>query len=478
MNARPSFRTSCSDPTADSRSNVIRQSPLTQPSILLVSYHFYPSNEIGARRPTALAKFLVDKGVRVVVVSAFGGKQVESGAEILPGVVAVPVRRPPRKFIDSMVALKRKLSRIRSASADCGSNPRSTEPSSGAFDSVWTRMRDRFFRMVFFIDEYKSWGRLARKAAIREGLRRPPNLVLSSSPPASVLWSGALAARRLRVPHIVDMRDPWTDIFAALHPTWTLDLALSRRIEGWVMRSAAAITSTGSNVIRLLTERQPELASKSFVVRNGFDGTYMHGTLDTGGRLAIFFAGELYLNRDPFPLLHALERLLSRPHVDASRVSVTFMGRRTEQTGQSVSNWLVGKRCAQVVKFLPPQPPEAVAKVTLESSVLLNLAQHQPLSVPAKTFEHLASGRENLLLCEDEAESATLVAGISGVIQVDPADADALDRVLMDLYERHVNQGRMRAPTEEDVRSFSRATAHETFWWIISSVGDLRAPSN
>jgi hypothetical protein len=473
MNARPSFRTSCSDPTVDPRSNVTRRSPLTQPSILLVSYHFYPSNEIGARRPTALAKYLVDKGVRVVVVSAFGGRQVEPGSEILPGVVAVPVSRPPRKFIDSMVALKRKLSRIRSGSTERNFDSRSLEPHSGESVRVWTRMRDGFFRMVFFIDEYKSWGRLARKAAIREGLRCPPSLVLSSSPPPSVLWSGALAARHLRVPHIVDMRDPWTDIVAALHPTWTLELALSRKIEGWVMRSAAAITSTGSNVVRLLTERQPELASKSFVVRNGFDGTYMHGTLETGKRLAIFFAGELYLNRDPFPLLHALERLLSRPDIDARRVSVTFMGRKTEETGRSVSNWLEGKRSAEIVKFLPPQPPDVVAKVTLESSVLLNLAQHQPLSVPAKTFEHLASGRENLLLCEDDAESARLVAEIPGVIQVDPADADALDRALMDLYERHVNQGQMRAPAEEDVRSFSRVSAHETFWWIISSVGNL-----
>jgi hydroxymethylglutaryl-CoA reductase (NADPH) len=60
---------------------------LSQRSILLVTYHFYPSTEIGARRVTALARYLVDQGFRVVVVSEFGGHQCAVGSEVLPGVI-------------------------------------------------------------------------------------------------------------------------------------------------------------------------------------------------------------------------------------------------------------------------------------------------------------------------------------------------------------------------------------------------------
>jgi hypothetical protein len=443
---------------------------MNHPSILLVSYHFYPSNEIGARRPTALARFLVDKGLRVAVVSAFGGQDIEPGSQVLPGVVAVPVQRPSRTFIDTVVFFKRKIYRAKTVAAPQGGlNP--TSPSGAApSTSFWARSRDLYFRMLHFIDEYKSWGRRACSAAVREGKRHPPRLVLSSSPPPTVLWVGMLAARRLRVPHIVDLRDPWTDMIASLHPTRLIELALARKIEGWVMRSAAAITSTGARVAHLLIQRQPELAPKTFVVRNGYDDAVRHVAPDTGGRLAILFAGELYLNRDPFPLLDAVERLLSRPEVDASRVKVTFMGRKTEYAGRSLVGWREGKRCATVVQFVPPQPPEVVAETALESTVLLNLAQHQPLSVPAKTFEHLASGRENLLLCEDDSESAQLVAKIPGVLQVDPRNVEALDRVLLDLYERHVIQGRLRAPAQQDVAVFSRAAANNMFWRIMRSI--------
>ena len=98
---------------------------------------------------------------------------------------------------------------------------------------------------------------------------------------------------------------------------------------------------------------------------------------------------------------------------------------------------------------------------------------HQPLSIPAKTFEHLASGRENLLLCEDDSESAQLVAKIPGVLQVDPRNVEALDRVLLDLYKRHVIQGRLRAPAEQDVAAFSRAAANDTFWQIMKSISTI-----
>ncbi len=447
---------------------------VSQRAIIVISYHFYPSNEIGARRITAFARFLADKGFRVVVVSAFGDSDIDPGSEVLPGLFAVPVRRPPRPFTDAVVFLKRRIFRAKSIVKPRGKIDVGIPADRASRGSVLARLRNSYFRIVSFIDDYKGWGRRAFKAVIQEAKKYPPTLILTSSPPLTMVLTGTLAARRLRVPHVIDLRDPWADAIAHIYPDRQLELKLARKIERWALRSAAAIVPTSANLAHLLTGRYPELAKKTVVVRNGYDGAYRQLSLDTGHRLAILFAGELYLNRDPFPLLDALERLLSRVDVDARRVSATFMGRKTEYTERLASSWLEGKRCAGVVKFIPPQPAEIVAEATRQSTVLLNLAQHQPLTVPAKTFEHLASGRENLLLCEDDSESARLVGRIPGVIQVDPRNPIALDQALFDLYERHVNQGQLRAPTEQDVVAFSRASAHEVFWQIMTSL----APTN
>jgi len=71
-------------------------------TVLLISYHFHPTNEIGGRRTTALARHLAARGLRVIVVSAFGQQEVRAGAEILPGIIAIPVKQPRRLLLDSL----------------------------------------------------------------------------------------------------------------------------------------------------------------------------------------------------------------------------------------------------------------------------------------------------------------------------------------------------------------------------------------
>src|SRR3984957_2303822 len=132
---------------------------MNRPSILLVSYHFYPSNEIGARRPTALARFLVEKGLRVAVVSAFGGQQIEPGSQVLPGVVAIPVQRPSRSFTDAMVFIKRKIYRAKTVEA-VGGRPNLASLSIAAPSmSFGGRIREVYFQMLYFLVDYKVWGR-------------------------------------------------------------------------------------------------------------------------------------------------------------------------------------------------------------------------------------------------------------------------------------------------------------------------------
>lgn len=446
---------------------------VSAPTILLISYHFHPSKEIGARRPTTLAQYLVTKGVRVVVVSAFEGGQIDAGAEILPGITAIPVRRSQSSLIGFLVSLKRSVSREAGSAA---ATSRDSETSlKRARPGFAARCRTGFFRVAYFVDEYKKWGWQASHAAVRAGRHYNARLLLASSPPDSVLLAGTLTARRLAIPYVADLRDPWTDTVATLYPKHRIELKLLRILERCVVNCATAITSTGSTVAETLARRYRGVREKIHVVRNGYDGEYRCTSTDTGGRLAILFAGELYAGRDPFPLLSALARLLIRPGIDASRVSITFMGKAATYGGQDVIAWRRDNASVVPLTVLPQQTPAVVAKAIDASTVLLNLAQQQHLSVPAKTYEHLSSGRENLLICENDSETAQVVAGISGVKQADPRDPAAMEEVLLDLYRRHVMEGRLTAPSMSEVEQFSRAAANEQFWALLRSIAPLDA---
>jgi glycosyltransferase involved in cell wall biosynthesis len=445
------------------------------PTILLISYHFHPSIEIGARRTTALAQFLAGRGIRTIVISEFGGKQIEPGTEILPGIVAIPVEQPSRPLIDTLVALKKKREAAKAGQSSSQGAP-AAQPVALAKDvsqSLTSRLRDAFFRAVYFVDAYKKWSWRASQAAVEAGRKYGARIVISSGPPHTMLLAGTRTGRKLGIPHIADLRDPWTAHTAMALPDRRVELALLRRLERWVVNSAAAVTSTGATVARLLASQYPGTGSKIHVILNGFDGEIVKPAISTGRRLSILFAGELYAKRNPFPLLTALETLLSRPDVDAARIKLTFMGRCATWEDQSLSEWVRGKRCETVVTILPQMPQAAVVEAMKDSTVLLNLAQQQPLSVPAKTYEHLASGKEILLLCENDSDTAQVVAGMHGIHQVDQSDPGALQNALLDLYQRHVVLDRPLAPTEEQVRRYSRSTANEQFLAVMNSVAQL-----
>ena len=387
---------------------------------------------------------------------------------MLPGVGAVPVDLPPRPFIDGAVALKRMFirhPRMRASTASTGEGAQGSTRRSG-----FAKIRDAYFGYVYFIDGYKRWAWRAARAAIRAGSQNRVTLILASGPPHSTLIAGAFAARMLRVPFVADLRDPWSDdVNGALHRRGCERKLLSS-IEHAVLASASAITSTGATLAGLLAARNETLRGRLHLIRNGYDGAVCRPATGTNGRLSILFAGELYVGRDPFPFLHALEWLLGQPGVDSSRVQVTFMGKADAYDGKKLSEFLKGTRSVSVVKVIPPQSQAAVATAVEQSTVLLNLAQGQRLSVPAKTFEHLASGRENLLICEDDCETARLVVGIAGVNQVDPKDFPRLTATFLSLYNRHVLLGKLTSPDAAEIVRFSRESSNDEFLKLLSLV--------
>lgn len=444
---------------------------MRSPAVVLISFHFHPAEEVGGRRTTALARYLVEKGVQVVVVSAFGNRDIEPGTEILAGIVAMPVKSPRRRFVDFVVSLKRG-SRNSNEPTSSPQTPPTPARHHLIGAPVWGFLRKMFFRVAYFVDPNKTWAWRAARAAVKAGREHRARAVLSSAPPNTVLLAGTLAAKRLGVPHIADFRDPWTDSMVS-DPHRRTDYLLQRPLERWVIHSARMVTSTGTAVAASLGKRYPRAATQIHVVRNGFDGELRRTSRETHGRLSILYAGELYLGRNPFPFLSAVEGLLSRQDVDPDRVRITFMGDVDRYADQSVPDWLAGKRCAPITRILARASKERVAEEIEQATVLLNFAQHQPLSVPAKTYEHLAAGREILLICERDSETARVVAGLSGVNQVDPSQPGQLEKVLFDLYRRHVIEEQMSVPPEDVVSQFSRAAANRQFWSIIAPIAGL-----
>jgi hypothetical protein len=446
------------------------QTPLksARPCALVFSYHFAPSSEVAARRLAAFVSLLHTQGLDVFVVSKFSGEAVTPLTQIAPGVFAIPVSEPPRYLVDGLVAIKRVLRGRRQKRP----LPEAAEtiPGRSAAPSIAATLYQRFFAVIQAPDAQKKWSLLASRAALRATRGRDLRIVIASGPPFSSAIGARWLARLRKVPWLLDFRDPlaagWDD--ELIRPSWVTGTL--QRLEHSLITDATAVTCASPGIVRVLQAAYPEQAGKIELVMNGFDGDVQAARLATDNHLDIVFAGSLYLSRNPFPFLDALDALLDEAGVEAHRISVRFIGDCESYRSQRLADWLRGRRCEEIVQLIAPVSAAALAPLLARATVHLNLAQNQPNQIPAKTFEHLASGREMLVLCEADSDTGRILDGIAGATRVDPADTVALRAALRDFYSRHVVDGRARPPPQESVRQYSRAMQNQRFAETISRI--------
>lgn len=423
---------------------------------------------------TALAEYLRDRGDRVSVVSAFEGLASLGTNDARWGRLRDfrLERLAAREHwaIRLLVRIKQALRgvRLRFDARGLPANVPANPVERGAGLQWIATLRRIFFSLVNVVDDQKKWSLGAARRVIALGVRSEQSAIVVSGPPMSTLFGALSAGRKLRIPVIVDLRDPlYLEPGAPMAADVSWERWARRALERHVARRAAAVVTTSPSLRDMLRSRYPAIARRIVCIPNGFDGQPAAVRTTTDHRLVMVYAGTLYLERNPFPLLEALECLLQRPDVDSSRIEVVFAGDCEEYGGISLRGWLATRPCGRVVSIHGPLSSLELRRLYERATVLLNFAERQPMQVPAKTFELLALGREVLVLCESDSDTASVIGGLTGTIRTLSGDTEQLRHVLLDLYQRHVVEGRLCAPPIEEIGRFSRTLQNERFAKVI-----------
>jgi hypothetical protein len=444
-------------------------------SIAILAYHFRPSREVGAKRMNALTSALCERGDDVCVFSAFEGlplDDVQPQRQEPIGYEMQLVRYSPSKALGLLVAVRRYLRRRPSRNRQPAKPPQGpTSPPAAASRSRAYRL---FFDFLYVIDSKKQWALRATYRMLSASRAHAFQTIVVSGPPMSSLIAGIIFGRRLGIPVITDLRDP---IYAEDAKTLSGEGVPVRwgreRLERFVAHHSSHITTSSPTVQRWLQTRYPSMSDRVTCVFNGFDDAPLPQRVYSGNRLVAVYAGSLYMNRDPFPFLEALDRLLNQPKIDQALVEVIFAGDCHSYRGIVLHEWLAERKCRAVVKLRSRVDSDELKHLYQRATLLLNFAEGQSMQIPAKTFELLALGREILTFCEPTSDTASVVSGIDGVSCVTSDDSGALSVALLDIYNRHVIHGTLRSPSHDAISGFSRASQNARFLRAIDvATGD------
>lgn len=369
-------------------------------TLLVVSYLYAPSPDVGAKRFSFLAREFGKLGYDVHVITNAPGESPHGhrADPSLPNAGNVHGCESP-------------------LSLPLRGEGRLTAGLNAIFRRVLAPVGPEYF-----------WARAATRRALEVARGLPPGLVIATSPPHAALFAGVRIARRLGWPLILDYRDPWSGYD---WPRWRRG-----RMAQWIARtleaqlidwSAARVLNT--TAMRGWFEKCFPLApaDRNFVIPNGFDPLPAPPP-PADGRVDVVHAGSIFTGRSLVPVLEAARRLGERHPGRPVRV-VTY--------GDLPATELQRIRDAGLQAFVDVRPrvPYEELKAQLQSAhvLLAVVGEHMTYSTPYKVYDYMAAGRPILGLAPRGAALYEVLADSGAGLCVDPGDVAGVERALESL---------------------------------------------
>ena len=425
--------------------------------VLLLTQSYPPRTEVGAARWEGFTRYLVDAGwgVDVVIEERHPNERSDMGRVArLPADVRVAETAHKRVWWHT--ALLRLRDVVKGRPALQASRPL-------AFDEV-TRAAPNGITVRDVVNaaahKWRARAGLAdfRKVALAVADERH-RVVISSGPPHYVHIAASRVARRLGVPHVVDLRDPWGHAEPApLRARLLPDRHLLHH-EARTLRAAALILTNTESAQTTLVSRFPELSDRVRCLPNGSDVEPIDPSRQPRpARFQIAHSGSLYLDRDPRPFFRAVGRVRERLTLGPDTLRVVFMGQPARVEGRTLSELAAESGLGGVFEERPPGTRDEARALLAESTMAVAFQGETRTQVAAKVFEYVAFPLWLLALVGAESATAAMLVGTDAIV-LDIDDEEGAAREIERCY-RAFAAGETPRPAGWDGR-FSRARQAE-----------------
>jgi glycosyltransferase involved in cell wall biosynthesis len=291
---------------------------------------------------------------------------------------------------------------------------------------VWVRtspVKTTRSRLAFY-------GSYMALAAAVGAARQRPDVIFASSPPLPVAAAAAAVAAWRRVPWVMDVRDLWPEVAVAVGELSNQRiLAAAERLERWLYRRAAAIT-TVTEPFRSAIAAKVANPHKIHLLPNGTSRLYLDAVDLEPDR------GELRLPPEKFVWTYAgnvgvaqgLETAVDAAALLDPEFELLILG------DGPVRRALEQRAAGLPVIFRDQVMPEdAVRYLRASDALLVPLAKDPVLEqfVPSKLYDFCAVGRPVIVAAAGEPQR--LAVNANAAVGVPPGDAVALAAAVRDL---------------------------------------------
>ena len=234
--------------------------------------------------------------------------------------------------------------------------------------------------------------------SIARNLHQKPDVIYSRSSPMSAALLARTLKQKLNVKWIMHLSDPWADNpYGASHPHDHSD-------EARCFADADYITLTTQHQARFYQQKYPQHAKKIGVSPNVMPEVNPSKSTITDEKLRLIFAGNLYGERSPKPLVEALKLLHPALH---KKLRIDIYGNAQNEAHALLTNMPEVLYYHGAVSFAEAQAAQEQSDIVLsiEPEMLHPLGSS---FLPSKVLDCLALGKPLLAITPENCETAAI----------------------------------------------------------------------
>ena len=276
------------------------------------------------------------------------------------------------------------------------------------------------------------WNRNAYRIACRALKARRFSAIYVSGPPFSSFLLGCRLKRHFGIPLVLDFRDEWSLSAQYLENRSQMNSVVRSQMRMFesTLRQADAIIATTQASAKELAHCCDKVSSTASnrCIYNGFDPDdllHLDRTPEKCDKYRLVYTGTLWRLTDIAPLVRAVSILAQRSPLEAQKLELHFVGRRTTEQELILDQLTATPVSLHRHDYLSHQ--QSLQFACKADGLILTLADQPGAErvVPGKLFEYLALQRPILSIMAG-GEAAKLISEHSLADNINPSNSEAI----------------------------------------------------
>ena len=396
--------------------------------VLVVTYYWPPAGGPGVQRILKFVRYLPEYGWQPIVLTAKDGDYVARDESL---VADIPEDLIVQKIsgIEFYDIYRKITGRKKDETIPVAALVRDDNDTAMERFGKWVRIN------LTVPDARVAWIR-PLSVAIREMIKtHQVDAILSTSPPHSMQVATWLARRKIKIPWLADLRDPWTEfVFYENARRNRLATKLDQYFEKKCFNNADALTTVGKDMAERFREVYPAIDCE--VIYNGFDPEDMAviPSDPAHNKFRIGHVGNLTTMHNPEMFWRVLGDLCRENQGFKKDLQLHFTGKVDPGAVQFMKQYGLEDK-ALYKGYVPHRVSVEMMKANSALLFVVPGLIDNIGVVPGKLFEYLASGTPLIAIGPPGGDSAEIIASVDGGGMAEQTDGEGIKRRILSLYE-------------------------------------------